>query len=225
MPEEPLPIAVLTRDNRFAGSLRDVARELGEVSVAAAGDDLRDLLEASVSAGAVLLADADLIVGRRPNGDVPSVTAAPTIIVYRTAGIELIREGTWAGALGFLSRESAASPRLLEAVRRVRRAEFYLDSEAIRTVLAADGAQRSQTVEELRARYQSLSARERQVFVRLARGLTAAHISQELGISAKTVETHKANLTEKLGAVGAVELFHIARRLGLAPPPIPPEEG
>ena len=55
-----------------------------------------------------------------------------------------------------------------------------------------------------------LSARERDVFRLLVRGLTTREIAAELGISGKTVDTHRERILKKLGLHSAVELVRYA---------------
>jgi DNA-binding NarL/FixJ family response regulator len=61
----------------------------------------------------------------------------------------------------------------------------------------------------------SLSERERDVFYYLVEGLRAKEISSRLGISPKTVDTYRANVTRKLGIESVVGLvrFAIKRKL------------
>ena len=60
-----------------------------------------------------------------------------------------------------------------------------------------------------------LSARERQVLVLLAHGHTHAEMAEQLGISIKTVETHRARLSEKLGLKSRADLVRFALERGL----------
>lgn len=50
---------------------------------------------------------------------------------------------------------------------------------------------------------------------RIALGYTNRQIAEELGISVRTVETHRANLMDKLGLSSRVELVRYAREHGL----------
>ena len=63
----------------------------------------------------------------------------------------------------------------------------------------------------------SLTRREREVLTHLGMGLTNREIAEELGIAKKTVESHKARITEKTGMSGRVKLARIAIRAGLSP--------
>ncbi len=60
-----------------------------------------------------------------------------------------------------------------------------------------------------------LSAREKEVFPLLADGLSAREISKRLGISPKTVESHKYNIMDKLNATSVAQLTKIALRKDL----------
>jgi len=60
-----------------------------------------------------------------------------------------------------------------------------------------------------------LTPRELEVLRRIALGYTNRQIAEELGISVRTVETHRANLMGKLGVNSRVELVRYAREHGL----------
>jgi DNA-binding NarL/FixJ family response regulator len=62
-----------------------------------------------------------------------------------------------------------------------------------------------------------LSLREREVFDLVVRGFTTKAVAQELCISAKTVETHRAHLNEKLAAHCSADLVRYAFRNGVPP--------
>jgi DNA-binding NarL/FixJ family response regulator len=63
--------------------------------------------------------------------------------------------------------------------------------------------------------YSSLGAREREVLQLVAEGKTSGEIAKEMHISIKTVETHRRNITQKLGLHGTAELTKYALREGL----------
>ena len=64
----------------------------------------------------------------------------------------------------------------------------------------------------------SLSPRELQVFRHLALGLSTREISEHMGISHKTVETHRSNLLKKLGLQNVTDIVRLAIREGLITP-------
>lgn len=61
----------------------------------------------------------------------------------------------------------------------------------------------------------ALSRREREVFVLIVRGMTSPAIARELGISVKTVDTHRERVLKKLGLHSAVQLARFAAEQGL----------
>lgn len=63
--------------------------------------------------------------------------------------------------------------------------------------------------------YRSLTAREQEVFLKLAEGKTVDEIAKLLGRSAKTVENHRSAVYQKLGLGDRYELLVFARNLGL----------
>jgi two-component system, LuxR family, response regulator DctR len=61
----------------------------------------------------------------------------------------------------------------------------------------------------LRARVEDLTERERQVMERVARGLPNKLVADELDISVRTVEVHRARVFDKMGVRSAVELANL----------------
>lgn len=70
-------------------------------------------------------------------------------------------------------------------------------------------------VSEVRNGIAKLSVREREVFVLLADGLTPKEVSKRLGISPKTVETHKYNIMDKLNVSSLAQFTKIAIKKNL----------
>ena len=62
-----------------------------------------------------------------------------------------------------------------------------------------------------------LTDREREVMATLVRGHTNKEIAEKLGISVKTVETHRAHISEKLGCRTRAEIVNVAALVGLIP--------
>ena len=60
-----------------------------------------------------------------------------------------------------------------------------------------------------------LTVRERQITERIARGLTSKQIGQELGLSFKTIEAHRASIMKKLAVSSAAELVNYASKNNL----------
>jgi FixJ family two-component response regulator len=87
--------------------------------------------------------------------------------------------------------------------------------DALRRALARDALQRSTSDEasRLRARFASLSRREREVFDRVVAGKLNKQIADELGIAERTVKAQRAQMMAKLGVGSAAELGRLAERL------------
>jgi len=68
-------------------------------------------------------------------------------------------------------------------------------------------------LEDLRRKFEALSARQRQVMELAASGLSSKEIARRLDISAKTVENHRAWVMERIGARNVAELVRMAIRI------------
>lgn len=71
---------------------------------------------------------------------------------------------------------------------------------------------------ELKARYESLTPREREVFALVAEGLLNKIIADRLGAAESTVKIHRGRVMEKMGAAAAADLVRMAERLALRAP-------
>jgi len=114
-----------------------------------------------------------------------------------------------AGAAGFLTKESAPE-KLIEAVRKVASGGRYVSAELAETLaslLAGAGTGEP---------HERLSDREFEVLKMLASGKTVSQVGDELGLSVKTVSTHRTRLLRKMGMKTNAELMHYAMKKGLA---------
>lgn len=117
-----------------------------------------------------------------------------------------------AGAQGYVVK-SAVTTDLLPAVRAVAAGRVFVRPAAARVL--AEGWTRRTAQDEAQARYDTLSERERAVFRLLAQGYSAAQIGDRLNISAKTVDTYRRRVNDKLGTQEKAELVRLALRLGV----------
>jgi FixJ family two-component response regulator len=92
---------------------------------------------------------------------------------------------------------------------------------AIRAALARDQAQAAtdERLAELRARFASLTPREREVLDGVVSGKLNKQIAYDIGVAERTVKTHRAHLMEKLGADSPAMLGRIVEQLGSVPQP------
>jgi two-component system invasion response regulator UvrY len=113
--------------------------------------------------------------------------------------VPLIRNG----ASGYLNK--ACEPgEITSAIRRVAQGGRYI-TPAVAELLAAQVVAPSPG-----GAHEQLSARELQVFLKLAQGCTAGEVAAELSLSAKTVSTYRARLMRKLDARSNSELTYYA---------------
>lgn len=91
--------------------------------------------------------------------------------------------------------------------------------DAIQQALQRDSAAREEQAKilELQERYQTLTAREREVMTLVVSGLLNKQIGYEIGTSEATVKIHRGNLMHKMQAGSVVELVRMADKLKLSP--------
>ncbi|MEO7996458.1 MAG: response regulator transcription factor [Gemmatimonadaceae bacterium] len=103
------------------------------------------------------------------------------------------------GARGFLTKD-AAEQELELAIRTVAAGEVYVRAKVARLLAARIGAFSAEDAEqELRSKFQGLSAREREVLRLVAQGFNGPEIGRTLNITSKSVDTYKARIEKKTG--------------------------
>lgn len=112
-----------------------------------------------------------------------------------------------AGASGYVGKGGDAGE-LLRAVRDVARGKRYLGSNVAQhlALLNMGGTE---------SPFDTLSPRELEVAMLLVQGLRQDDIAKRLSLSAKTVNTHKSRLFEKLGVADGIALARLAGQYGL----------
>jgi two-component system, NarL family, response regulator NreC len=117
------------------------------------------------------------------------------------------------GATGYVLKDSQATD-LVEAIREVAAGNKYLSPPLSERELELY-AQRIELVPS--DPYELLTTREREVLHLVAEGRTSAEIAQQLFISPRTAEGHRANLMRKLGMQNNAELVRYALKRGIVP--------
>lgn len=115
-----------------------------------------------------------------------------------------------AGVRGYVLKSQAAHD-LVQAVREVRRGDVYLSPGVSRTMIDVARAKSEHAPDRL-------TARERQVMQLIGEEKTTKEIAGILGISAKTAESHRSRLMQKLDIHGTAGLVRYAIRHGLIEP-------
>jgi DNA-binding NarL/FixJ family response regulator len=134
------------------------------------------------------------------------------VILSMHANEEYVAQALRSGAAGYLLKDSTV-PELELAIAAVMRGETYLSPAVSRHVVEAfvraapaDGP------------LEALSPRQRDVLRRIAEGRSTRDIARELGLSVKTVETHRAHLMDRLDIRDVAGLVRYAIRTGLVRP-------
>jgi len=129
---------------------------------------------------------------------------------------EYVYRALRAGACGFLLKD-APPDQLVAAVRLAASGDALL-APAVTRRLIEEFARRPMPDPELAAQLGSLTEREREVLVYLARGLANAEIARELNVGEATVKTHVANVLQKLDARDRVQAVVFAYESGFVSP-------
>lgn len=111
-----------------------------------------------------------------------------------------------AGAAGYIMKQEATE-RVLTAIRRVLTGEIYLSEKMERKMMhQLVGGRSARTGSPI----EDLSDRELEVFGLIGQGHGTRQIAEELHLSIKTVESHRAHIKEKLNLRNATELVQHA---------------
>jgi DNA-binding NarL/FixJ family response regulator len=125
-----------------------------------------------------------------------------------------------AGARGYLRKDDALT-HLADAMRHAVRNDYYL-SPKLKTHLIQRVMSQDERFNEDSA-VQGLSDREMEVFQWLGKGLGTRQIAERLGLSVKTIETHRAHIKTKLCVESSDNMVKLARdwlAMGEGVPPL-----
>jgi two-component system invasion response regulator UvrY len=113
-----------------------------------------------------------------------------------------------AGASGFIVK-AASTDELLNAVRKVADRGVYVSPSVLQRMVERMGPGQEEAPES------SLSDREMQVLLQLARGATTREVSEALRLSVSTVETYRSRILDKLKLRNNSDMTRFAIRRGL----------
>jgi len=134
---------------------------------------------------------------------------APEVIVLTTFDAdENVLGGLRAGASGFLLKDSPP-PRIVEAIRRVAAGDPILSPEITRRLMDRAAAQAGAR-ERSRAALATLTPREHEVAIGIARGETNAEIAARLFMSLATVKSHITHILTKLALTNRTQIALLA---------------
>lgn len=127
----------------------------------------------------------------------------PTIMITGHGDIDMAVRAMKLGAVDFLTKPFNGQ-RLLDLVQETLRK-------------AAEPAASARSTEAAGELIQVLTPREREVFDRIVSGDSNKAIAFDLGVSIRTVETHRARIMQKLGAESVVDLVRLALSVDAKP--------
>jgi RNA polymerase sigma factor (sigma-70 family) len=205
-----LRLAVVDDHTLFRQGLRMLLEEDSGLQVVAEAGDAQSAIESvdSLNPDVVLL---DLVIPpssgteiaremKRRNGN------RNILMLTMRVDAESAARSFDAGATGFAGKDEAPDD-LRQAIRSVANGGTYLCPQLDPDMVAA----RRSMADALHP----LTAREREVFHLIVRGMSNQGIASQLGISRRTVETHRARILQKVRAHSSVDLVRFAARNGL----------
>lgn len=196
----------------FREGLRGLLERYADVEVigeAADGDEFLEMIE-TLDADVVFM---DISMPR-VSGDVATQRALALkpelkIITLSMFGAEIYyARMVRAGAKGFLLKNTGVNE-VVEAIETVCEGGEYFSEELLRSIRSSTIGQHATPDEEV------LSSREVEILVSVCRGLSNQQIADDLYISKRTVDKHRANIMEKTGCRNTASLVIFAVKRGL----------
>lgn len=191
----------------FRAGLRHIIEDGGEFTVVAeVGDG-----ESCIAQAAILVPDiivVDLSMPGRNGFEVAEwvardLEATRTIIISMFSSLEFVQKAISCGASAFVAKEDASNE-LLTALRASKPFTMSASAggDAAGILDISDGS-----LDEVLSR---LTSTELVVLQEIAAGRTSKQIAHSLGVSPRTVQTHRQNMSPKLGLKGANSLIGFA---------------
>jgi two-component system, NarL family, response regulator NreC len=125
-----------------------------------------------------------------------------------------IRSALEAGGSGYITKQASVSD-LRTAIHTIYQGRPYVDPSVADTLLQDLLKKAARSSKDQSSRRELLSPRECQVLILLAQGYTNREVAEQLYVSIKTVETHRARIAKKLELHNRAELTRYAHESGL----------
>lgn len=197
-------------------------------------EDEADLLvvgEASNGAEAiemVMLLEPDLVIMdiRMPRTDgIAAVRAlgakgnpTPCLMLSMHDSEEYVLQSINAGAHGYLLKD-ASRDEFLKAIRTVMTGEKYFSGDLsnilIKQIVSGGSVPAPSTSTAPAAAAANITRRQREILQLIPKGMTNQEIAEELGLSRRTVETHRYKMMETLGVNNKSDLLQKGREMGI----------
>ena len=182
--------------------------------VAEAGDGAEAVAEALAHDPDLAILDVAMprLTGLQATREIKALVPEVDVLILSMHDDErYLFEALKAGASGYVLKQKADQD-LVDAVRAVARGESFLTNSALRSLV------REWMADSSRGPREPLTPREQEVLKLIAEAHTNREIGALLGLSEKTVESHRSSILRKLGMRDRVELVRYAIRRGLVEP-------
>ena len=213
------PIRVLLADDHtlVRAGIKGLLQGLSGVEVVGeAGDGQEALRLAETTRPDVVLLDVGMpgLNGLEVAGRLATLDASIRVVILSMhTSEEYVLRALRAGCVGYLLKASAVSELEL-AVRAVARGETYLSPAVSKRVVDDYVSRTGGAADPLDA----LTPRQREILQLAAEGHSSKEIAQVLNLSLRTVETHRAQIMERLDVHDLAGLVRFAVRVGLVTP-------
>jgi DNA-binding NarL/FixJ family response regulator len=178
----------------------------GESAVALSGEHKPDVVIMDTAMPGMNGVEATLqIIAKAPGAKVIALTMS----LERRSAVEMLKAGT----SGYVLKERVFEE-LVDAIREVVSGSTYLSPPVIKIVI---GEYVHKQLSEEATLFSVLTPREREILKLVAEGRSTPQIAADMGISAKTVDTHRQHIMDKLNIRGIADLTRYAIREGISP--------
>ena len=210
-----MPIRILLADNHdlVRQGLRGLLEKRGYQVVSEASDGQEALRLARKTNFDVAVLDVSMPILNGIDAARELHKSSPgtkTILLTRHDEDPYVTEALRAGVKGYVLKDQMVED-LVQAIQRVNQGGIYLSPGIGRAIVDA-------YLSKTQPPPDPLSSRERQVVQLIGEGKSSKEIAKLLGISSKTVDTHRTRLMQKLGIHDAIGLVRYAIRRGLIQP-------
>jgi two-component system response regulator NreC len=212
-----IKILLAYKEKKMREGLRALLEKYDEFEVAAEADSCESTVALTVEYKPdVVIMDVDMpgfssieatrrIIAKAPGAKV----IALAMDLERRSVVEMLKAGT----SGYLLKERVFEE-LVDAIHEVASGSTYLSPPVIKMVI---GEYVHKQLSEENTIFSVLTPRERAVLKHVAEGRSTPQIASDLDISAKTVDTHRQHIMDKLDIRGIADLTRYAIREGISP--------
>lgn len=210
---EPIRIAILDRNQLMRQALTALLARDPRIHLVGDSCEVEQCITYATDRAAqvvLLPAEPDSAVVIRQIAKLAALPLGPHVIVLNgEQRPEKVLEAFRAGAFGYLPW-SASVTELIEAIEMVADGMSYVLPTTAKVLASGLRAPMPPTAAPGSSRLDVLSARERTVLERIARGFSGPEVAVQLGITVKTVDTYRHRIHEKLGVHHRSDYVRIA---------------